>query len=136
MDALKLMSEKDIGALIVKDSPGQVAGILSERDHARKVILVGKAPKETRVDAIMTPAAQMIIVRPEHTLEECMALMTQNHIRHLPVFERQRLVGMISSRDVIKALLEEKTSCIDNLQELSITYFNQLFDDERAGIKS
>jgi CBS domain-containing protein len=100
------------------------------------VILVGKAPKETRVDAIMTPAAQMIIVRPENTLEECMALMTQNHIRHLPVFERQRLVGMISSRDVIKALLEEKTSCIDNLQELSITYFNQLFDDERAGIKS
>src|SRR5512134_2179465 len=86
-DALKLMGEKQIGALMVIDDKGKVAGIISERDYARKVILKGKTSKETRVEEIMTPASEMFAVRPDNTVEECMILMTGKHVRHLPVFE-------------------------------------------------
>jgi CBS domain-containing protein len=134
-EALELMRDEEIGALVVKDPAGKVVGIFSERDYARKVILAEKTSRETRVEEIMTPASRMIIVGPENTIVECMALMTQNHIRHLPVFERERLVGIVSGRDLIKTLIEARAHHIDNLHDLSETLFTQLYDDQIAGSK-
>jgi CBS domain-containing protein len=117
LDALKIMSEREIGALLVKSAAGQIAGILSERDYARKVILVGKSSSSTLVEEIMTPADRMIIARPENTIEDCMDLFTGNNIRHLPVLDGSKLVGMISSRDVIKILIAEKKDRIEDLYD-------------------
>lgn len=134
-DALKLMSDKNIGALPVKDKGKNVVGIVSERDYARKVILLGKTSKETSVEIIMTPASEMITIQPGASLEDCMGLMTIHHIRHLPVFAGERLIGIISSRDVVEAVIAEKNGCIDNLNEFSETLFMQNFDDHLAGGK-
>ena len=134
-EALKLMSDKNIGALPVRDKAKKVIGIVSERDYARKVILLGKMSRETPVEVIMTPASEMITIRPGASLEDCMALMTVHHIRHLPVFSNERLIGIISSRDVIEALIAEKNGCIDNLSDHSETLFIQNFDDHIAGGK-
>lgn len=117
LDALKIMSEKEIGALVVKDAAGEVAGIVSERDYARKVILVGKSSSATLVEEIMTPADRMIIVRLENTTENCMDLFTGNSIRHLPVLDGSKLIGMISSRDVIKILIAEEKKRIEYLYD-------------------
>lgn len=117
LDALKIMAEKGIGALIVKNASGAVLGIISERDYARKVILAGKSSPATPVEEIMTPADSMIVVKPDNTLEECMGLFSANNIRHLPVFEDSRLIGMISSRDVIKILIDDKTRQIEGLYD-------------------
>jgi CBS domain-containing protein len=117
LDALKIMSEKDIGALVVKGLDGRVAGIISERDYARKVILLGKSSASTSVEEIMTPADRMITARPESTLEDCQHLFSQNHIRHLPVFDGADLVGMISSRDVLQAMVAEKKARLDDLYD-------------------
>jgi len=114
-DALKLMSEKEIGALIVQDEKGGILGIISERDYARKVILLGKASKETMVEEIMTPEKNMYFVNPSATVEECMVLMTGKHIRHLPVCEEGKFIGLISIGDVIKSLLTEKEDLIEQL---------------------
>lgn len=135
LDALKLMSEKNIGALIVRDGSRKVVGIVSERDYARKVVLLGKVSKETTVEAIMTPRSQMISVDPSASLEACMKLMTSHHIRHLPVFAKERLVGIISNRDVIQSLLEETHLFAENLKDISHTLFTQRFDDHIAGGK-
>lgn len=134
-DALKLMSDKNIGALPVKDKGKNVVGIVSERDYARKVVLLGKTSKETSVEIIMTPASEMITIQPGASLEDCMGLMTIHHIRHLPVFAGERLIGIISSRDVVEAVIAEKNGCIDNLNEFSETLFMQNFDDHLAGGK-
>ncbi|MBE0713735.1 MAG: CBS domain-containing protein [Candidatus Aminicenantes bacterium] len=134
-DALKLMSDKNIGALPVKDKGKNVVGIVSERDYARKVILLGKTSRETSVEIIMTPASEMITIQPGASLEDCMGLMTIHHIRHLPVFAGERLIGIISSRDVVEAVIAEKNGCIDNLNEFSETLFMQNFDDHLAGGK-
>ena len=83
-EALKLMSDKNVGALPVRDKDHNVVGIVSERDYARKVTLLGKTSRETPIEAIMTPAAQMVTVPPDATLETCMGLMTAHHVRHLP----------------------------------------------------
>lgn len=117
LDALKIMSEREIGALVVKSAAGEIAGILSERDYARKVILVGKSSSSTLVEEIMTPADRMIIARPENTIEDCMDLFTGNNIRHLPVLDGSKLVGMISSRDVIRILIAEKKDRIEDLYD-------------------
>jgi len=117
LDALKIMSEREIGALLVKGAAGEIAGILSERDYARKVILVGKSSSSTLVEEIMTPVDRMIIARPENTIEDCMDLFTGNNIRHLPVLDRSKLVGMISSRDVIRILIAEKKDRIEDLYD-------------------
>lgn len=114
-DALKLMSEKEIGALIVQHEKGGIRGIISERDYARKVILLGKASKETMVEEIMTPEKNMYFVKPSATVEECMVLMTGKHIRHLPVCEEGKFIGLISIGDVIKSLLTEKEDLIEQL---------------------
>jgi CBS domain-containing protein len=86
-DALTMMGEKEVGALMVMDDAGTVAGIISERDYARKIALKGKTSKETAVDEIMTPSADMYRVKPDNTVEDCMVLITAKKIRHLPVFE-------------------------------------------------
>ena len=134
-DALKLMSDKNIGALPVREKGKNVVGIVSERDYARKVILLGKTSRETSVEIIMTPASEMITIQPGASLEDCMGLMTIHHIRHLPVFAGERLIGIISSRDVVEAVIAEKNGCIDNLNEFSETLFMQNFDDHLAGGK-
>jgi CBS domain-containing protein len=134
-EALKLMGEKNIGALPVRDKEKKVVGIVSERDYARKVVLLGKTSSNTPVEVIMTPASQMVSIKPDTSLEACMALMTVHHVRHLPVFAGERLIGMISSRDVIKALIAEKNGFIENLREVSDTLFLQNFDDHIAGGK-
>jgi CBS domain-containing protein len=114
-DALKLMSEKEIGALMVQDEKGGIRGIISERDYARKVILLGKASKETMVEEIMTPEKSMYFIKPSTTVEECMVLMTGKHIRHLPICEEGKFIGLISIGDVIKSLLTEKEDLIEQL---------------------
>jgi CBS domain-containing protein len=94
-----------------------VRGILSERDYARKIPLQGKLSRETSVEEIMTPTERMHTVTPTNTLEDCMVLMTAKQIRHLPVFENSRFVGLISIGDVVKAIISEKQSLIDLLHD-------------------
>jgi CBS domain-containing protein len=114
-DALKLMGEKKIGALMVIDDKGKVAGIISERDYARKVILKGKASKDTKVEEIMTPASEMFAVKPENSVEECMILMTGKHVRHLPVLEKDKFIGVVSIGDVVKSIISEQETLIEHL---------------------
>ena len=114
-DALKLMSEKKIGALMVMGEKGDVRGIISERDYARKVILLGKTSKETTVEEIMTPVEKMYYIKPTNTLEECMVLMTGKHVRHLPVYDANKFIGLISIGDVVKSIISEKEILIEQL---------------------
>ena len=111
-DALNLMSEKGIGALMVMEGD-KVAGIISERDYARKIILKGKTSKETLVREVMS--SQLFHVKPGNTLEECMVLMTGKHVRHLPVFDDGRFVGIVSIGDVVKAIISHQEFLIDQL---------------------
>jgi len=112
-DALKLMAEKNIGAVLVMEA-GELVGILSERDYARKVALVGKTPAETPARDIMTD--RVICVRPEESAEEVMALMTEKKVRHLPVLEGEQLAGVISIGDVVKATIEQQEFIIEQLE--------------------
>jgi len=112
-EALQLMAEKDIGALLVLES-GKLAGIFSERDYARKVILLGRSSKDTLVRDIMTE--RVYYVRPNWTTEDCMALMTEKHIRHLPVLESDKVIGIISIGDVVKALITKQEFVIEQLE--------------------
>ena len=109
-DALTLMADKDVGALLVLEGDN-IVGIFSERDYARKVILHGKSSKETPVRQTMI--SDLVSVVPDETIEECMALMSDKHIRHLPVFEEDKLVGIISIGDVVNAVIAEKDSIIE-----------------------
>jgi CBS domain-containing protein len=111
--SLELMSEKGVGALMVIDDKGKVEGILTERDYARKVFLKGRSSKETYVKEIMTN--ELFAVNPTSTVEECMALMTEKRIRHLPVMDGDKLVGMISIGDVLKAIIEAQGIMIEHL---------------------
>jgi CBS domain-containing protein len=113
-DALALMAEKDIGALLVMAGDALV-GILSERDYARKVVLRGRTSRETPVREIMTD--RVLCVRPEQTIEECMALMTNKRIRHLPVLEDDRVRGLISIGDVVKSIISEQEFVIEQLEK-------------------
>jgi CBS domain-containing protein len=112
-EALGLMAEKNVGALLVVEG-GRLTGIFSERDYARKVILKGKASRETPVREIMT--SHVLYVRPEQAVDDCMALMTDKRVRHLPVLEEERLVGVISIGDVVKAIIAEQEFIIEQLQ--------------------
>ena len=111
--ALELMSEKNIGAVLVMEGD-HLAGIFSERDYARKVALAGRSSKDIPVQQIMT--SKVVCVRPEQSIEECMALMSGKHIRHLPVIEGDRVVGVISVGDVVKALVSEQEFIISQLE--------------------
>jgi len=112
--ALQLLNEKGIGALLVMEK-GELVGIVSERDYARKVILEGKSSKETPTKEIMS--TKIYVVSPESTMEECMALMNEQRIRHLPVIEKgtKRLLGVISIGDVLKTIISEQKIMIENL---------------------
>ena len=112
-DALRLMAEKDIGALLVVEG-GRLVGILSERDYARKVILRGKSSRDTTVGEIMTE--KVVYVRPEQSVEDCMALMTDKHVRHLPVLKDGQLLGIISIGDVVKSIITEQEFIIAQLE--------------------
>ena len=112
-EAIELMADKGIGALLVVED-GKLIGIISERDYARKVILQGKSSRNTPISEIMT--RKVYYVRPEHAIEECMALMTDKRIRHLPVLEDDRLVGIISIGDVIKAIISDQQFMIEQLE--------------------
>ncbi len=112
-DALKLMADKEVGALLVLEGEG-VIGIISERDYARKVILKEKSSMGTPVREIMT--RRVIYVRPEQTIQECMALMTDKHIRHLPVLEDNQLIGIISIGDVVKTIISQQELMIEQLE--------------------
>ncbi len=111
--ALRLMADKNIGAVLVRSNQ-KLEGIFSERDYARKVILLGKMSKETPVSEIMT--TRVISVEPDWTAEQCMALMTDKRIRHLPVIEQGQLVGVVSIGDVVRAVVDEQQFTIDVLQ--------------------
>lgn len=111
-EALEIMADKKVGALLVIDE-GNVVGIISERDYARKVILTGKSSKETPVSAIMT--SKLIVVPPEETVENCMAIMTNKRIRHLPVMVEDNLLGIVSIGDVVKSIITEQGLLIDHL---------------------
>lgn len=112
-EALRLMADRNIGAVMVQ-SGEQVEGILSERDYARKIILLGKTSKETLVSEIMT--TEVISIDPGWTAEQCMALMTERRVRHLPVLEQDRLVGVISIGDVVRAVVDEQQFTIASLE--------------------
>jgi len=111
-EAIELMDKKGVGALLVLEG-AKLVGMITERDYARKVILQGKSSKSTPVSEIMT--RNVIYVTPEQTVEECMALMTQKHIRHLPVLDGEKLTGIISIGDVVRATLEEKEFLIEQM---------------------
>lgn len=113
-DALKLMAAHDIGALVVVEDEA-VVGIVSERDYARKIVLHGKTSKDTPVSEIMTQ--KVFFVRPEQSIEDCMAQMTERHIRHLPVLNGGQLVGVISIGDVVKAIISEQEFMIAQLEQ-------------------
>ena len=112
-DALKLMAERGIGAVLVLDGK-TVAGILSERDYARQVVLKGKASKDTPVREIMT--TRVVFIGPERSAEDCMAVMADKRIRHLPVLDGDDLLGILSIGDVVKAVISEKQFQIEQLE--------------------
>ena len=112
-EALKLMAEKEVGALVVL-ADGALAGILSERDYARKVILHGKSSHDIPVREIMT--ANVVTVNPGQTVDQCMALMTSKRIRHLPVVEGDRLIGVLSIGDLVKEVIAEQEATIRQLE--------------------
>jgi CBS domain-containing protein len=112
-DALRLMAEKNIGAVLVREGE-RLEGILSERDYARKVILLGKTSKETLVSEIMT--TEVVSIDPAWSAEQCMALMTDKRVRHLPVVDQDRLVGVISIGDVVRAVVDEQQFTIASLE--------------------
>jgi CBS domain-containing protein len=112
-DAVTLMADKDIGALLVMEG-GNVAGMITERDYARKIALMSRSSKETMVSEIMTSA--VLYVSPDQTSDECMALMTENRVRHLPVMDGGKLVGIISIGDLVKGVISEQQFIIQQLE--------------------
>jgi len=112
-DAIALMNEKRVGALLVMDE-GKLVGIISERDYARKVILMGRSSKDTPIGDIMS--SPVIYVGPDATVEECMRIMTEQRIRHLPVVDRDRVAGVISIGDLVRVVISLQAETIDHLQ--------------------
>lgn len=113
IDAIRLMAERRVGALLVMEGP-RLAGILSERDYARKIVLQGRSSKDTPVRDIMT--AEVVSVSALHNTDQCMQLMTDSRIRHLPVLEEGRVIGLISIGDLVKAVIEAQQQELDHLQ--------------------
>ena len=113
--ALVLMSEKNIGAIIIVDNNDFPIGIFSERDYARKIILKGKSSKDTLLDEVMTK--ELITVTRDDKVEQCMEIMIQKKIRHLPVLEDKKIVGIISIGDLLKIMIKEQKELIDHLQK-------------------
>ena len=112
-EALELMAQKNIGALLVMDGPA-LAGIFSERDYARKVVLQGRSSNDALVQDIMT--AQVITVQAAQNIDECMQIMTDKHVRHLPILEGQRVIGLISIGDVVREMMAHQKTIIEQLR--------------------
>ena len=115
MQALILMSAKNIGAIIIVDNNDFPIGIFSERDYARKIILKGKSSKDTLLDEVMTK--ELITVYRDYKIDQCMEIMNEKRIRHLPVLENKKIVGIISIGDVLKIMMKEQKELIDHLQK-------------------
>ena len=115
MQALILMSEKNIGAIIIVDNNDFPIGIFSERDYARKIILKGKSSKDTLLDEVMTK--ELITVTRDYKIDQCMEIMNDKKIRHLPVLENKKIVGIISIGDVLKIMIKEQKELINHLQK-------------------
>ncbi len=113
-EALQIMSEKDVGALLVIDDEEKLVGIFSERDYARKVILKGKSSKDTSVGELMTDV--VFSLDPQDTIQDCMALMTTKHIRHLPVIKNKRLIGIVTIGDVVNHIISSQELTIQQLE--------------------
>ena len=113
LDAIKVLAQEDIGAAIVM-SGGRIAGIFSERDYTRKVILKGRSSDSTRVEEIMTP--NVVVVNPRTKTRDCMALMTEKNIRHLPVVDEGRVIGMVSIRDIVSDIIADQDFTIEQLE--------------------
>ena len=111
-EALELMAQKNIGALLVMDGPA-LAGIFSERDYARKVVLQGRSSNDALVQDIMT--AQVITVQAAQNIDECMQIMTDKHVRHLPILEGQNVIGLISIGDVVREMMAHQRTIIEQL---------------------
>jgi CBS domain-containing protein len=114
-DGLVMMSKKDVGALVVVSDDGKLAGIFSERDYARKVVLMGKTSKETKVGDMMSK--EVSVVRPENTIQECLHLMTMKKVRHLPVIQDQNLVGIVSIGDAVNRVISDQEATIHDLED-------------------
>ena len=113
-EALRVMADKDIGALLVRSIEGKLVGVFSERDYARKVILKGRSSKDTLVSELMTDL--VYYVSPEHTINYCMAIMTAKRIRHLPVIDEGALMGVITIGDVVNSMISEQNTTIRDLE--------------------
>jgi len=111
--ALQLMAENNVGSVVVSDG-GRMVGIFTERDYCRKIILMGRSSLDTPIDEIMTK--KMITVNPEQTLEDCLEFMTKYHIRHLPVEDKGKLIGVVSMRDAMAMILSNKEDRIERLE--------------------
>ena len=118
IDAIRLMAEKGIGAVLVMDG-AQLAGILSERDYARKIVLRDRSSRDTPVADIMT--AEVVTVSPSSTVEQCLQLVTERRIRHLPVVEDGAVMGVISIGDLVKAVIEQQRQELDQLQQYIVS---------------
>ena len=113
LDAVKLLAEKNVGAVLVMDGP-RLVGMFSERDYARKVVLQGKSSANTPVREVMT--RDVVFVTPANTNEDCMALMTDKHVRHLPVVANDQVVGLLSIGDLVKDIISEQQFIINQLE--------------------
>lgn len=118
-DALKTMADKNVGALVVLDGE-RLLGIISERDYARKIVLLGRTSLDTKVSDIMSQ--KVICTTPDQSVQECMALMTAKTIRHLPVLEHKKVVGMISIGDLVKAIISDQKFVIEQLENYIAGY--------------
>lgn len=113
-EALQIMNSKNISAILITENDS-LKGIFTERDYARKVVLKGKSSKEVAIESVMTPSP--IVINPQQTLEHCMEVMTDKHIRHLPVVENGKLTAMVSIGDVVKFIIEDQRETIKNLEQ-------------------
>ena len=131
MQTLILMSENNIGAIIIVDNNNFPIGIFSERDYARKIILKGKSSKDTLLDEVMTK--ELITVTRDYKIDQCMEIMNEKRIRHLPVLENKKIVGIISIGDVLKIMIKEQKELINHLQKFITSYNAKTFRDRGSG---